>query len=83
MPAQAASLYDSSESRLLEQVRRGSRGAGRGAVAALVLVVEPGRHHRIDPERVATTLELTPAEARVTVWLAEDKSVRDAAEATG
>ena len=46
-------------------------------VAALVLVVEPGRHHRLDPERVATTLELTPVEARVAVWLTEGKSVRE------
>ena len=56
---------------------------GARHVAALVLVVEPGRHHRIDPERIATTLELTPAEAQVAVWHAEGKSVRDIAEATG
>ena len=30
-----------------------------------------------------TTLELTPVEARVAVWLTEGKSVRDIAEATG
>ena len=56
---------------------------GARHVAALVLIVEPGRQHRIRPERVATTLELTPAEAQVAVWLAEGKSVRDMAEATG
>ena len=56
---------------------------GARHVAALVLIVEPGRQHRLDPERVATTLELTPAEARVAVWLAEGKSVRDIAEETG
>ncbi len=37
---------------------------GARHVAALVLVVEPGRQHRLDPERVATTLERTPAEAQ-------------------
>ena len=56
---------------------------GARHVAALVLVVEPGRQHHLDPERVATTLELTPAEAQVAVWLTEGKSVRDIAEATG
>ena len=43
---------------------------GARHVAALVLVVEPGRQHRLGPERVATTLELTPVEARVAVCLA-------------
>ena len=52
-------------------------------VAALVLVVEPGRQHRIAPDVVATALELTPAESRVAVWLAEGRSVREMAEATG
>ena len=52
-------------------------------VAALVLIVEPGRHVRVTPEIVATALELTPAESRVAVWLAEGKSVREMAEATG
>ena len=56
---------------------------GARHVAALVLVVEPGREHRINPELVAGILKLTPAEARVAVWLAEGKSVRDMAEATG
>ena len=32
---------------------------------------------------MATTLELTPAETQVAVWLAEGKSVRDMADATG
>ena len=56
---------------------------GARHVAALVLIVEPGRQHRIDPDLVATTLELTPTEAQVAVWLAEGRSVRDMAEATG
>ena len=56
---------------------------GARLVAALVLIVEPGRQHRLDPERVAATLELTVAEAQLAVWLTEGKSVRDVAEATG
>ena len=56
---------------------------GARHVAALVLIVEPGRPHRIDPDLVATTLELTPAETRVAVWLAEGNSVGDMADATG
>ena len=56
---------------------------GARHVAALVLIAEPGRRHRINPETVATTLELTPGETRVAVWLAEGRSVREMAEATG
>ena len=56
---------------------------GARHVAALVLIVEPGRQHRIDPDLVATTLELTPAETQVAVWLAEGNSVGDMADATG
>ncbi len=56
---------------------------GARHVAALVLIVEPGRHPRLDPDVVARTLELTPAESQVAVWLADGKSVRDMATATG
>ncbi len=56
---------------------------GARQVAALVLIVEPGRHHRIDPGPVAAVLGLTPPESRVAVWLAEGKSVRDMATVTG
>ena len=56
---------------------------GARHAAALVLIVEPGRRHRVDPDLVARTLKLTPAETRVAVWLAEGKSVRDMAAATG
>ena len=48
-----------------------------------MLIVEPGRQHRVDPDLVARTLELTRAESQVAVWLAEGKSVRDMAQATG
>ena len=56
---------------------------GARQVAALVLIVEPGRHHRIDPGLVAAALGLTPPESRVAVWLAEGQSVRDIAKVTG
>ena len=56
---------------------------GARHVAALVLIVEPGRQHRINPDLVATTLELTPGETQVAVWLAEGNSVGDMADATG
>ena len=56
---------------------------GARHVAALVLIVEPGRQHRINPDLVAATLELTPAETQVAIWLAEGMGVGDMAEATG
>ena len=56
---------------------------GARHTAALILIVEPGRAHRIDPDLVAGTLGLTPMEGRVAAWLAEGRSVREMAEATG
>ena len=56
---------------------------GARSVAALVLIVEPGRQTRLDPDLVATTLGLTPAESRVAVWLAEGRTVREIVVATG
>ena len=56
---------------------------GARPVAALVLIVEPGHHHRIDPGLVGAVLGLTPPESRVAVGLAEGKSVRDIAKVTG
>ena len=56
---------------------------GAPHVAALVLIVEPGRQQRLDPDVVARTLGLTPAESQVAVSLAEGQSVREMAEATG
>ena len=56
---------------------------GARPVAALVLIVEPGRRRRIDPGQVATTLGLTPTESQVAVGLAEGQSVRDIAQAAG
>ena len=56
---------------------------GARHVAALVLIVEPGHHHRIDPGLVARTLRLTPTESQVAVRLAEGKNVREIARAMG
>ena len=56
---------------------------GARHVAALVLIVEPGRRHRVDPLVVARTLDLTPTQSQVAVWLAEGRSVRDMAQTTG
>lgn len=52
-------------------------------VAALVLIVDPESRTRIDPALVAATLQLTPMESRVAVWLAEGKTVRNIAQALG
>ena len=62
-------------------VRQPDFGAKR--VAALVLIVEPGRQSRIDPALVAAALELSPAESRIAVGLAEGQSVREMAAAAG
>ena len=56
---------------------------GARPVAALVLLVEPGHHPRVDPAVVARTLGLTPAESQVAVWLADGQHVRDIARTTG
>ena len=48
-----------------------------------MLIVEPGRQHRVDPQVVSSTLGLTPTETRVAVWLAEGRNVRDMARETG
>ena len=52
-------------------------------VAALVLVVDPASHIRIDPAGAAAALGLTGMESRVAVLLAEGMNVREVAAATG
>lgn len=52
-------------------------------VAALVLIVDPASRVRIDPELVMAALDLTPAESQVAVMLAEGRTPRDIAAATG
>ena len=56
---------------------------GARRVAALVLLVEPGRQSRLDPTLVAATLGLTLTESQIAVWLAEGQSAREIAVATG
>ena len=56
---------------------------GGRRVAALVLVVDPARRPRINAQRVATLLGLTPSEGRMAALLAEGLKVRDIAAAEG
>ena len=56
---------------------------GLQRVAALVLLVEPGRPPRLNPNLVAKALGLTPAESQVAIWVAEGQTVREIAVATG
>ena len=53
------------------------------SVAALVLVVLPFSRPQVDAAMVAEALHLTPAESDVAVGLAEGRTVRDMAAATG
>ena len=52
-------------------------------VAVLVLVVDPASPPRIDADLVAESLGLTPAESQVATLLAQGKTVREVAAATG
>ena len=63
------------------RIRQPDHGARH--VAALLLIVEPGRQRRVDPDLVAKALDLTPGETRVAVGLAEGKNVRDIAASAG
>ena len=56
---------------------------GTPRVAALMLIVEPGRQSRLDLSLVSETLGLTPAESQVAIWLAQGQTVREIAVATG
>ncbi len=58
-------------------------GIPTASVAALVLVVDPSARLTIDPALVAATLDLSPAQCRVAVLVAEGRSVRDIAEVIG
>ena len=54
-------------------------------VAALLLIIDidPKRQVRIEPDLVAATLGLTPAESVVAALLAEGRTIREIARATG
>ena len=56
---------------------------GARQVVALVLLVEPGTPPRLDPEVVAAALGLTLVESHIAVRLAEGRTVREIAAATG
>ena len=64
-------------------VREGEKDFRARGVAALVLVIDRESGARIDPVLVETALGLTPAESRVAVLLAEGRTVREIAAATG
>ena len=51
--------------------------------AALVLIVDPANRTPVDPVMVAACLGLSPAESQVAVLLAQGRTVRDIAAATG
>ena len=53
------------------------------SVAALVLAVDPNGRLPVEPALVQATLDLSPAQSRVAVLLAEGRSVRDIAVAIG
>ncbi|MCY3968719.1 MAG: helix-turn-helix transcriptional regulator [Acidobacteria bacterium] len=52
-------------------------------IAASVLIVESSRQPCLEPVLVAEALGLTPAEAKVAIWLTEGKRVGEIAEALG
>ena len=52
-------------------------------MAALVLVVDPARRPRINAQRVAVTLGLTPSEGRMAALLAAGLKVGEIAAAQG
>ena len=56
---------------------------GAHHVAALVMIVEPGSSHHVDPGLIATILGLTPGESQVAAWLAEGRGVAEMAQTTG
>lgn len=52
-------------------------------VAAVVLIVEPGGHPRVDPVLVSEVLGLTPTEGKVAAWLAGGRTVSEIAATMG
>ena len=62
-------------------VNEGGLDLRQSRVGALVLLVDPTSRTDIDPDRVGDLLGLTPAESQVA--LAQGKTIRDIAAATG
>ena len=52
-------------------------------MAALAFVVDPARRSRIDAQRVAVTLGLSPSEGRMAALMAEGLKVSEIAAAAG
>ena len=55
----------------------------KSRIGALVVLVDPTGRLRIDPDRLAVLLGLTPAQSHVAASLVEGKSIRDVAAETG
>ena len=64
-------------------VTDGETGDRPRRVAALVLIVDPADRTRVDPGLVQAALGLTPAQAAIAVLLAEGRTPRQIAAATG
>ncbi len=78
--------HPSGRSRLglhVSPVGDGAGDFGGRRVAALVLLVDPARKPRIDAQRVAAMLGLTPSESRVSALLAEGMKVPEIAAVGG
>ena len=67
----------------IHPVAGGRSLVGMPRVAALVLLVQPESRPRLDAGLVSQALGLTPAESEVAVMLAEGRTIRDIAAATG
>ena len=67
----------------LSPVHDGGLDFGTRSVAAMVLLVDPASRPRLDARLVAEALGLSPAESQVAVMLAEGRTLRDIADATG
>ena len=67
----------------ISPVSEGQTDSRSQRVAALVLVIDPLNRATVDPDLVAATLGLTPAESHVAVLLAQGKTIRDIAFETG
>jgi len=56
---------------------------GAAGIGALVLIVGADMPSRLDAHLVESVLGLSPLESRVALWLAEGRTVRDIATASG
>ena len=85
-PATSGATRSKAKTRLVLHVNPvGKLGAGiRGSrVAAVVLVVDLESQATIDPDLVRVAMGLTPAQSRVAAMVAEGRTLREIAAATG